>query len=91
MDEWLLTTTEIDKFNYYGESMVSEDDWDLEAMCKAQDAKTKKKLVEWLEHHFTYLTVTHKVEVLGNAEPRASFLGIKYLDWQGLRRELEEK
>ena len=45
----ILTTKEIDQFNHYGESVKSEDNWDIGALLKAQDSKTLQAVGEWLE------------------------------------------
>ena len=76
-DRWLLTNKEI-------KDIVGEDQWDyaldreeeFEMVAVVQDAKTKRKLVEWISS-------------MGDYAPDVDTFKIPKDDWQALREELE--
>jgi hypothetical protein len=75
-DRWILTNKEI-------RNIAGEDQWDyasdsrkeFEMIAVVQDAKTKRKLVEWITS-------------MGGYAPDADTFKIPKGDWQALREEL---
>ena len=75
-DRWVLTNKEL-------KDIVGEDRWDyaldsekeFEMVAVVQDAKTKRKLVEWISS-------------MGDYAPDADTFKIPKDDWQALREEL---
>ena len=58
MPEWLLTDDEIKEAIKLGEKFLRHYDFPLtigeREIVKAQDAKTKKKLLEWIEKKYSF-------------------------------------
>lgn len=84
-NEWLLEEKDKDILceDYPLLDLSFEDDYreEVEVLLKAQDAKTKKKMLAWLEN-VSYRTFA-----------RDKDLHVDYAAWQALRKEvgLEEK
>ena len=77
MNEWLLSDEEIDAFNYYGGSVVSEDNWNLRGMLQAQ----LRKVIEAVERR--------ESESMNDIEHpfSANYTLISLKAWQELKKE----
>lgn len=70
MSDWLLTNEEIGRAHGY------PDGNHLRRIAEAQDAKTRRKLVEWVEEH-SYQQFRGDMD-----------LHLNYLEWQSLCEEV---
>ena len=80
MNQRLLTNKEVEEFSHYGETVIAEDNWSLEGICQAQDVKTSKKLVEWLENYVFYVDTKGYIALKPNATK----------NWQTLVEEVKD-